>query len=139
MIWQFCIFMETIISPKTNVQPIHSNESIICRNDELSWTMSQLSWQFTNRLSATRYLKVKRMGITEILKRIWLFSANKIKSSESFSKQPTQLIIAVHDCHISSLILAYFFSVDEVAAEHIVANSIDFRFRPCKCFIFKTY
>ena len=33
------------------------------------------------------------MGITEILIRIWLFSANKIKSSESFSKQPTQLIV----------------------------------------------
>ena len=30
---------------------------------------------------------------------IWLFSANKIKSSESFSKQPTQLIIAAHNCH----------------------------------------
>ena len=30
-----------------------------------------------NRLSATRYMKVKRMGITEILIRIWLFSANK--------------------------------------------------------------
>ena len=38
-------------------------------------------------------MKVKRMGITEILRRIWLFSANKIKSSESFSKQPTQLIL----------------------------------------------
>jgi len=39
-------------------------------------------------------MKVKRMGITEILRRIWPFSANKIKSSESFSNQPTQLIIA---------------------------------------------
>ena len=38
-------------------------------------------------------MKVKRMGITEILRRIWLFSANKIKSSESFSKQPTQIIV----------------------------------------------
>ena len=50
-------------------------------------------------------MKVKRMGITEILRRVWLFSANKIKSSESFSKQPTQLnnrrtqlIIAAHNC-----------------------------------------
>ena len=34
-------------------------------------------------------MKVKRMGITEILRRIGLFSANKIKSSESFSKHPT--------------------------------------------------
>ena len=44
-------------------------------------------------------MKVKRMGTTEILRRIWLFSANKIKSSESGSKQPTQLIIAAHNCH----------------------------------------
>ena len=41
-------------------------------------------------------MKVKRMGITEILRRIWLFSANKIKSSKSFSKQPTQLIIELN-------------------------------------------
>jgi hypothetical protein len=44
-------------------------------------------------------MKVKRMGITEILRRIWLFSANKIKSSESVSKQPTQLIIAAEIRH----------------------------------------
>ena len=37
------------------------------------------------------YMKVRRMGMTEILRRIWLFSANRIKNSESFSKQPTQL------------------------------------------------
>ena len=41
-------------------------------------------------------MKVKRMGITEILGRIWLFSANKIKSSESFSKQPTQLVMELN-------------------------------------------
>ena len=41
-------------------------------------------------------MKVKRMGITEILKRILLFSANKIKSSESFSKQPTQLMVELN-------------------------------------------
>ena len=41
-------------------------------------------------------MKVKRMGITEILKRIWLFSAKKIKSSESVSKQPTQLIVELN-------------------------------------------
>jgi hypothetical protein len=33
------------------------------------------------------------MGITEILRRTWLFSANKIKSSESSSKYPAQLIV----------------------------------------------
>ena len=36
------------------------------------------------------------MGITEILRRIWLFSENKIKSSESFSKQPAQLIVKLN-------------------------------------------
>ena len=41
-------------------------------------------------------MKVKRMGITEILRWIWLFSANKIKSSDSFSKQPTQLIVEIN-------------------------------------------
>ena len=45
-------------------------------------------------------MKVKRVGIPESLRRIWLFSANKINSSESFSKQPTQLIIAAHNCHV---------------------------------------
>ena len=35
------------------------------------------------------------MEITEILRRIWLFSVNKI-SSESFSKQPTQLIVELN-------------------------------------------
>ena len=36
------------------------------------------------------------MGITEIMRRIWLFSAEKIKSYESFSKQPTQLIVQLN-------------------------------------------
>ena len=55
-----------------------------------------MSWLFTNRFSATKYMKVKRMGITELLRRIWLFSANKTKSSESFCKQPTQLIVELN-------------------------------------------
>ena len=42
----------------------------------------------------------KRIGITGILRRIWLFSANKIKSFEFVSKQPTQLIIAAEIRHI---------------------------------------
>ena len=56
----------------------------------------ELSWLFTNRLSATKFIKVKRMGIKEILRMIWLFSASKIKWSESFSKQPTQLIVELN-------------------------------------------
>ena len=46
-------------------------------------------------------MKVKRMGITEIVRSIWLFSTKKIIRSESVSKQPTQIIIAVeirHNC-----------------------------------------
>ena len=41
-------------------------------------------------------MKVKKMGITEILRRIWLFSENEIKSFESFIKQPTQLIVELN-------------------------------------------
>ena len=41
-------------------------------------------------------MKVKRMGITDILRMIWLFFANKVKSSESFSKQPIQLIVELN-------------------------------------------
>ena len=41
-------------------------------------------------------MKVKKIGIIEILRRIRLFSANNIKSSESGSKQPTQLIIKLN-------------------------------------------
>jgi hypothetical protein len=46
-------------------------------------------------------MKVKRMGIKEILIMVWLFSVNKIISSESFSKQQAQLIIAADNCHIT--------------------------------------
>ena len=71
--------------------------TIVCRNDELSWL-------FINRCSATRYMKCQRMGITEIL-RIWLFSANKTKSSESFSKQPIRPIIVAHNCHTCTYLM----------------------------------
>jgi hypothetical protein len=63
--------------------------TIVNRNDELSW-------YFPNRFIATKYMKVKRMGITEILGRIWLFSENKIKSSEYFNKQTTRLIVELN-------------------------------------------
>ena len=60
------------------VIPVRAQYNVpnFCLNNELSWL-------FTNRFSATGYMKVKRMEITEILGRIWLISANKIKSSES--------------------------------------------------------
>ena len=69
----------------------------LCDNYVTQWWVElddELSCLFPNRLGATRLMKVKRMGITEILRMIWLFFANKIKSSESISKHPTQLIIA---------------------------------------------
>ena len=34
--------------------------------------------------------------MTEILREIWLLSANKTKSSEAFSKQPSQLIVELN-------------------------------------------
>ena len=43
-------------------------------------------------------MKVERMGIKEVLRRIWLISANKIKTSESVSKQSSQLIIVTDNC-----------------------------------------
>ena len=54
------------------------------------------------------------MGITEILRRIWLFSANKIKSSESFSKQPTQLIVELNSSLRHIIVTNYLPKVDIV-------------------------
>ena len=76
--------------------------------------MSRVGCLLTD-FNATRYMKVKRMGITENLRRIWLFSANKIKSSESFCKQPTQLIIELD----SSL-------------RHIIVTNLSSAVGPCK-------
>ena len=39
---------------------------------------------------------MKENGNSRNFERIWLFSANKIKSSESFSKYPTQLIVELN-------------------------------------------
>ena len=52
----------------------------------------ELSRLFANRFRTTRHMKIKRMGKTEVLRRIWLFSANKIKSSE----KATQLIVKLN-------------------------------------------
>ena len=63
--------LKTLLGDLIERYLLQSIVTIMCQNDELSWL-------FTNRFRATRYVKVKRMGITEILRRIWLFSANKI-------------------------------------------------------------
>ena len=63
------------------------------------------------------------MGITEILRRIWLFSANKIKSSESVSKQPTQLIIELNSSlpqKFDTLNSTYFLSILLLSNDAIV-------------------
>ena len=94
--WQDCMSFEPwyFLSLKSYV--VELNESIICWNDEFSWTISWVGCLLRNRLSATRYMKVNKMGITKILRRIWLFFENKIKSYESFSKQQTQLIVKLN-------------------------------------------
>ena len=60
---------------------------------QLSATMMSWAGCLLTDSSATRYMNIKRMGITEKLGKIWLFSDNKLKSSKYFSKQPTQLIV----------------------------------------------
>ena len=64
------------------------NAAIICHNDELS---SSLSWLKIVHNSVFWYMKIKRMGIKEILRRTWLTSENKIKPPKSFSKQSSQV------------------------------------------------
>ena len=53
-------------------------------------------------------MKDKRMGITEILGRIWLFSADKIESSDSFSKQSTQIIVQLNSSLRHIIVTMYF-------------------------------
>ena len=70
-----------------------SYAAIICHKDELSSSLTWLEIVYSSVFwwSATRYMKVKRMKIKEILRRIWLLSANNIKPSESMCKQSIQV------------------------------------------------
>jgi len=70
--WIFVLIFSTVSAWRT----ITNIQNSTCPMWQLCAAM--MSWLFTNRLCATRWMKVKRMGITEILRRIWLFSANKI-------------------------------------------------------------
>ena len=83
--------------------------TVMCRDDELSCTMSWVGCLLTDLVLSDKYMKVKIMEIKEILRRIGLFSENKTKSSEPFCKQPTQLIIVAHNCHTSKRISSVFF------------------------------
>ena len=64
-----CLFLD---SAKMLLENFKNCVTVMCCNDGLNWL-------FTNRFRATRCMKVKRMGKTEILRRIRLFSASKIK------------------------------------------------------------
>ena len=44
------------------------------------------------------YMKLKRMGIREILRRIWSLSANETKSTESLSKKPNSSSNSTYHC-----------------------------------------
>ena len=55
------------------------------------------SWLFTNRVRATRYMKVKRMGTIEILRRTWLHTALvKVEVSELIAPVPSELSHVIH-------------------------------------------
>ena len=83
---------------KVDAVPSQNLESSIQLPHVSQLSAAMMSWVgcLLTDSSATRYMKVRRMGITEILRRIGLFSANKIKISESVSKQPTQLIVELN-------------------------------------------
>ena len=51
--------------------------------------------------------------MTKILRRIWPFSANKIKSPESFCKQPTQFIVELNSSLRHMIVTNLSFSVRE--------------------------
>ena len=74
---------------------LKGNVPNFCHNDKLSLMMSWVGCLLTNSGLPDTW-NFKRMGLAESLRRIWLFSANKIKSSDSGSKQPTQLIIELN-------------------------------------------
>jgi len=85
-IWTFWIFV-FIFSTAFAWRTITNIWLVQCNNYVPQWwveLVDEFNWLFTNRLCAARWMKVKRMGITEILRRIWLFSANMIKNLRIF-------------------------------------------------------
>ena len=58
-----------------------------------SLTLLEFFYNSVFWLSATRCIKVKRIGIKETLRSIWLISGNKIKPSQSICKQSSKLKI----------------------------------------------
>ena len=100
-----------------------------CRNDELSSTMSWVGCLLTDSGLPDTYMKVKRMGITEMLKRIWLFSTNKIKSSEYISKQSSQVKLELNSSlwkiTVAQNMKKYFFQTYLFVFIRLVANRLE--------------
>ena len=71
------------------------------------WLEIVYNWVFWK--TTTRYIKAKRMGIKEILRRIWLISTNKIKASESICKQSGQVKLK-HKSSLLQIIVTFMLS-----------------------------
>ena len=72
-------------------------------------------------------MTVKRMGTTEILRRISLFSANKIRSSESGSKLPTQLIVELNSS-LRNIIVTYSVSFEKIQIQLDLCANVQVKF-----------
>ena len=101
-------------------QKVNIIAAIICHNNELSSSLS-LSWleivyNSVFWLSATRYMKANRIGWKEILRRIWLISAKKIKPSESIPKQSSQVKLELNSSKLQIIVaeLLSSLNVDKV-------------------------
>ena len=86
----------------TGLGSLSKNHLHLCCNYRSQWWVEfEFGFDFTLDCLQLRYLmkcyildtymKVKKMRIKEILRKIWLLSANKIKSSESKCKQSSQV------------------------------------------------
>ena len=76
-------------------------------------------------------MKIKIMGIIEILRRIWLhIFCKKDKSSESFSKKTnsirrrTQLITVAHNCHILAYCQNSIPCLIGLGADHVIGVKV---------------
>ena len=96
-IWVFGPYVQRSLRKPTILRWIQICIGYLCDNYVPQWWVeldNELSWLFTNRLSA------------EILRSIWLFSANEINqliielnSSLISTHSWSQLMIAAHNCH----------------------------------------
>ena len=88
------LFKLTTFNVATFASPCVPN---FCRNDELS---SSLSWLFTTRFGVFFYLIFRKQpNPSQNFCYSHFLNFHVSGSTESVSKQPTQLIIAAHNCH----------------------------------------